>query len=87
MLKLKVLFRGVTLPPDPISIVVDYCEGGSLWSLLFSQQPISAAEKICFIKDIAQGMYHLHTSMADCAVIHRDLAARNILVNIQMSRS
>jgi len=25
-----VLFRGVTLPPDPITIVTDFCEGGSL---------------------------------------------------------
>jgi len=76
-----VLFRGVTLPPDPFSIVVDFCEGGSLIDLLYSDKVISNVEKLSFIRDIAQGMCHLHKGVNGIAVIHRDLAVRNILLS------
>lgn len=51
-----VLFRGVTIPPDPISIVTDFCGGGSLLSYLRRQPDIPMETKVQIIKDIAKGM-------------------------------
>jgi len=75
-----VLFRGITVPPDPLSIVTDYCNGGSLIEYLKNNPKIPISEKIQFIKDIAKGMLHLHCGIPGKEVIHRDLAARNILL-------
>jgi len=50
-----VLFRGVTVPPDPLSIVTDYCNGGSLSEYLKKNPKIPISEKIRLIKDIAKG--------------------------------
>jgi len=75
-----VLFRGITLPPDPISIVTDFCEGGSLSDLLEKEKKIDISTKIRWIRNIAKGMLHLHRGIPGKEVIHRDLAARNILL-------
>jgi len=75
-----VLLRGVTIPPEPLTLVTDYCDGGSLLAFLQTHPNLSLAFKIRFIFDIARGMYHLHTAIAGKEVIHRDLAARNILL-------
>jgi len=75
-----VLFRGVTVPPDPLSIVTDYCNGGSLNEFLRRNPKVPISKKIQFIKDIAKGMVHLHCAIPGREVIHRDLAARNILL-------
>jgi len=73
-------FRGVTVPPDPLSIVTDYCNGGSLSEYLINHPKLPISEKLQFIKDIAKGMLHLHCGILGNEVIHRDLAARNILL-------
>ncbi|PRP86710.1 putative LRR receptor-like serine/threonine-protein kinase [Planoprotostelium fungivorum] len=70
-----VLFMAATFPPDPLSIVSEYCEGGSLYDHLRNNSA-SVYDKAKFIKGIALGMLHLHSE----GVIHRDLAARNILL-------
>jgi len=75
-----VLFRGVTVPPDPLSIVTDYCNGGTLSEYLKNHPNLPISEKLQFIKDIAKGMLHLHCGIPGKEVIHRDLAARNILL-------
>jgi len=80
-----VLFRGITLPSDPLSIVTDFCEGGSLETYLEHNRNLSIDLKIQFIKDIAKGMLHLHCGFPEYEVIHRDLAARNILLNRGMA--
>jgi len=72
-----VLFRGTCL--EPLCLVTDYCEGGSLVRLLRSNKEITDDEKIMFMRDIARGMLHLH-SQKKMEIIHRDLAARNILL-------
>jgi len=76
-----VLFRGITLPPDPPSIVTDFCNGGSFVSLLRSNEPITMHMKVKFMTDIAKGMIHLHVGLKNEEIIHRDLAARNILLS------
>jgi len=75
-----VLFRGVTL--DPLCILTDYCEGGSLRRFLSSSEKIDEEQQFKWIEDIAKGMAHLHNGVGEKKVIllHRDLAARNILL-------
>jgi len=75
-----VLFRGVTL--DPLCIVTDFCEGGSLRRYLISDAKIDEDRMYRWVEDIAKGMAHLHNGVGEKKVIllHRDLAARNILL-------
>jgi len=75
-----VMFRGITVPPDPLSIVTDFCNGGPLSEYLKNNPNLPIPEKIRFIKDIAKGMLHLHCGVPGMEVIHRDLAVRNILL-------
>jgi len=82
----------ITLPPHPnvvrmygVSmdgtqpiIVMEYCGGGSLDTLLYDKdQHISDELKLRWVHEIAKGMNHLHKFN----VIHRDLAARNVLLS------
>jgi len=68
---------GVSLDgPQPV-IVMEYCAGGSLDTLLFdSNLKLSDEQKLRFVRGIALGMLHLH----ELNIVHRDLAARNILL-------
>jgi len=68
---------GVSLDgPQPV-IVMEYCAGGSLDTLLFGDNvKLSDEQKIRFVRGIALGMKHLH----EHNIVHRDLAARNILL-------
>ena len=50
-----VLLRGICIPPDPVVIVTDFCDEGSLLSLLEGPE-ISKEKKRKFIIDIACGM-------------------------------
>jgi len=75
-----VLFIGITLPPDSLSIITEFCEDGSLSTYLAKNPRLSMSLKIQFIRDIAKGMLHLHRGIPNVEVIHRDLAARNILL-------
>jgi len=52
----KVLFRGVTLPPDPWTIVVNFCNEGSLYSYLHRGEKLEEAQKLKFAVDVAKGM-------------------------------
>lgn len=72
-----VLFLGYTMPPDPFCIVTEFCEHGSLASMLMdSSVEISEATQLKILMGIARGMLHLHEEN----IIHRDLAARNVLL-------
>eukprot|EP01117_Protostelium_nocturnum_P001837 TRINITY_DN1230_c0_g1_i3.p1 TRINITY_DN1230_c0_g1~~TRINITY_DN1230_c0_g1_i3.p1 ORF type:complete len:936 (+),score=218.52 TRINITY_DN1230_c0_g1_i3:3257-6064(+) len=70
-----VLFLGITIPPQPLALIIELCEGGSLYSYLRSH-PMALESKIKLLNGIAKGMLHLHLEK----VIHRDLAVRNILL-------
>ncbi|PRP81904.1 serine/threonine protein kinase 4, CTR4 [Planoprotostelium fungivorum] len=72
-----VLFLGTTIPPQPLSLVTEYCEGGSLdkW-LRQNRDVVTIDQQKKFIIGIASGMFHLHKER----IIHRDLATRNILL-------
>ncbi|PRP76169.1 putative leucine-rich repeat receptor-like protein kinase [Planoprotostelium fungivorum] len=74
-----VMFVGVSLPPQPLSLVTEYCSGGSLLHYLRNNE-CDMEDKVKFMKEIALGMLHLHKEK----VIHRDLAVRNILLSKHM---
>jgi len=71
-----VLFIGITSPPQPVTIVTEFCAKGSLWKLLKSSFILDENTVLRIVNGIAKGMLHLHSEN----VVHRDLAARNILV-------
>jgi len=70
-----VLFIGMTVPPQPLTMITEYCQGGSLYDYLRTHE-CDLERKKKFIIGIALGMLHLHKE----GVVHRDLAARNILL-------
>ncbi|PRP74098.1 Protein kinase domain containing protein, partial [Planoprotostelium fungivorum] len=71
-----VLFLGITVTPDPLGMVTEFCHGGSLLSYLNKNADLDHDTKFKFIKGIALGMVHLSAEK----IVHRDLAARNVLL-------
>jgi len=61
---------------QPLAIVSEFCDGGSLYSKLNKKGEISMEIKLNWLRGISAGMLHLHKEK----IIHRDLAARNILI-------
>jgi len=61
---------------NPLCLVTDFIEFGSLEKLLRSPYQISWAMVLSISKGITAGVYHLHKEQ----ILHRDLAARNILL-------
>jgi serine/threonine protein kinase len=59
-----------------LTVLIAYCEGGSLKSYLETHNDISVTTRLGFLKGIAGGMLHMHAE----DVVHRDLAARNVLL-------
>jgi serine/threonine protein kinase len=68
-------FLGVIL--NPLAIVTEYMEGGSLVDYLHSGKPI---DEFKIVQGIVSGMMHLHSE----SVVHRDLAARNVLLSKEL---
>ncbi|PRP87620.1 hypothetical protein PROFUN_04647 [Planoprotostelium fungivorum] len=76
-----VLFIGVTIQPQPISLVTEYCGGGGLHAMLHDpavEMPESLV--IHFVTGAAKGVFHLHSE----GILHRDLAVRNLLLSATM---
>ncbi|PRP81868.1 LRR receptor-like serine/threonine-protein kinase GSO2-like [Planoprotostelium fungivorum] len=71
-----VMFIGMTFPPQPLSLVTEFCAGGALFDHL-RKNKCTMEDKIKFIGEISLGMLHLHKEK----IIHRDLAVRNILLS------
>jgi hypothetical protein len=66
--------KGVAADPDCFCLAYEYCEGGSLHSLL--SDPSRYYEYLPIALDIANGMAYLHSRN----IIHRDLKTSNILL-------
>ncbi|PRP75069.1 hypothetical protein PROFUN_03905 [Planoprotostelium fungivorum] len=54
-----VMFIGITFPPQPLSLITEFCEGGSLYDYL-RQYEVDDEQKKSFIEGVARGMLHLH---------------------------
>ena len=67
---------GVVSIGDPVMVVLEYCEHGSLVHFLLTRELVEL-QKHRLAGDIASGMAFLHSQ----GIVHRDLAARNVLVN------
>lgn len=69
-------FYGRCLLPDGLSIVMQYCAGGSLVNLLSKAEiPFSAALK--WSVEIADAMHYLHTQVREEPILHCDLKSAN----------
>jgi STE20-like kinase len=67
---------GISADGVNIVMIMEFCDGGSLDTLVFKNK-IDMKDKIHHLSGIAKGIYHLHKNK----IVHRDLAARNILVS------
>ena len=77
-----VTFLGVSMDPgQPLCLVTDFVEGGSLESKYQDAAfPIDWVFVLRIAKGVCAGMHHLHEE----GLLHRDLAARNILLTSSM---
>ncbi|PRP87384.1 putative LRR receptor-like serine/threonine-protein kinase [Planoprotostelium fungivorum] len=64
-----VLFIGLTIPPQPLTMITEFCEGGGLFEYL-RQNTCDINMKIGWCNGIALGMLHLHKEN----VVHRDVS-------------
>ncbi|KAK0415038.1 hypothetical protein QR680_011740 [Steinernema hermaphroditum] len=72
-----VRFYGVAIEHEPIMLVMELVNGGSLDSFLVKKgSTIGTNERVSMCYDAAKGLEYLH----DKGCIHRDVAARNCLV-------
>jgi serine/threonine protein kinase len=60
-------------------LVMDYCEGGTLRSLMTESQRLSLPQSLKLIIDILQGLDHAHSR----GIVHCDIKPENILLNVQ----
>ena len=60
-------------------LVMDYCEGGTLRSLMGDRQHLTLHQCLKLIVDILQGLDHAHSR----GIIHCDIKPENILLNLQ----
>jgi hypothetical protein len=69
---------------EPLQMVVEYMNGGSLYDYLAERQaaarPLTAAEQLALALDIARGLRHLHA--ATPPIIHRDVKSPNVLLEL-----
>jgi len=73
-----VLFMGAATLKSPTLIVAEFCEGGTIFQVLYSQPKLrlSWAQRLKMAMDTAKGMNFLHRRR----VVHRDLKSLNLLL-------
>ncbi|XP_014392232.1 PREDICTED: mixed lineage kinase domain-like protein isoform X3 [Myotis brandtii] len=67
-----------TVTPPQFSIVMEYCELGTLRELLDQKKDLTLAERIVLAVGAASGLYRLHHSEAP--ELHRNISSRSFLV-------
>lgn len=73
---------GFSIKEDEICLITEFCEGGSLFDILYKKLypfQLSYAQKLKILLDIARGMQFLNELRIP--VIHRDLKSLNILID------
>jgi serine/threonine protein kinase len=61
------------------SLVMDYCEGGTLRNLMSEECPLSLPQSLKLVIDILLGLEHAH----ERGIIHCDIKPENILLNLR----
>lgn len=75
-----VMFLGACTKAPNFAIVLEYCEGGTVWSLMQQKvKEVSWEERRRLALDIAKGMNYLHSRQVP--VLHRDLKSLNLLLD------
>lgn len=72
-----VTFQGLEHTPTGRYIVMDYCEGGNLRSLMKSKGKLSLVQSLKLVTDVLAGLERVHSSK----IIHRDIKPENILLS------
>ena len=80
-----VLWMGVIVEPQNLSIVMEYMDRGSLADVVHKMAPdgrtfanrLTTAMKMSWAHDIVEGMAYLHGQH----IVHRDLTSNNVLMN------
>jgi serine/threonine protein kinase len=62
-------------------LVMDYCEGGTLRSLMTEESHPSLPQSLNLVADILSGLEHAHSR----GIVHCDIKPENILLNIRSS--
>lgn len=73
-----IAFQGLEHTQTRRYIVTDFCEGGTLRSLMQSEEPLSLVHGLKLIADILAGLDHAHKR----GVVHCDLKPENILLSL-----
>lgn len=69
---------GVVSQPPVQCLVLEFCSGGDIRTLLDSGQPLPQGFVCNMARGIAEGMNHLHST---ANIMHRDLKSANVLLN------
>ena len=73
------MFLGACTRPPHFAIVLEFCEGGTLWSLLQKQGELGWEERRALALDTARAINYLHERPVP--VLHRDLKSLNLLLD------
>jgi serine/threonine protein kinase len=60
-------------------LVMDYCEGGTLRSLMTEELRLSVPQSLKLVTDVLEGLAHAH----DRGIVHCDIKPENILLTVQ----
>lgn len=66
-----------------IHIVMDYCEGGELFTRIVQEQTLTEAEAALYMKQLLSAIHHCHSNN----IMHRDLKPENIMFLSKQEKS
>ncbi|WP_088891904.1 serine/threonine-protein kinase [Leptolyngbya ohadii] len=73
-----VMFKAVEHTATGRYLVMDYCEGGTLRSLMVEEGGLNLPQSLKLVIDILSGLGHAH----DHQIVHCDIKPENILLNV-----
>ena len=75
-----VLFLGACIKPPNLGLVLEYCNKGSLWSVLQNHEiNLNWEDRKKIALDTAKGVFYLHSF--NPPILHRDLKSLNLLLD------
>lgn len=75
-----VLFLGACIKPPNLGLVLEFCNKGSLWSVLQNHEiSLTWEDRKKIALDTAKGVYYLHSF--NPPILHRDLKSLNLLLD------